>query len=187
MSENLKNKIEKTLLLGLVFPIIGIVLSYYHGFNWLFNSLSDFGVFSPFFNWGVIISGIVLGIFTMTILTEARIGFWSRFLLLISSVSLILIGVFRKDFPMPIHPMATIAFFSTLTLAQLMLGKRVLKECQHVGYFTILTSLTIYSTWFSFLMVWLVDHRFGIAIPELISLMATLIWIFVFISKYKKT
>gem|GEM_PF-5457337 len=96
---------------------------------------------------------MILGMFTMTTLTEARVGFWSRFLLLISSASLIMIGVFRKDSFSTIHHTSAISFFFTLTVAQLMLGKRVLRECQQVGYFTILTSLVIYTTWFTFLMV----------------------------------
>jgi len=82
----------------------------------------------------------------MTTLTQVRAGFWGRFLMLISSASLILIGIFRKDFPIPIHPAAAISFFSTLTLGQIILGKKILKDCQHVGYFTILTALVIYST-----------------------------------------
>ncbi len=186
MNMQVKKRIEKCLLFGLIFPIVGIVFSYYHGFNWLSNSLSDLGVFSPFFNWGVIISGITLGIFTMYTLTQERVGFLARFLMLISSVSLILIGVFRKDFTLPIHPIAAISFFVTVSIAQLVLGKRVAKNCPSVGYCTILAALITYATWFTFLMIWLMDHRFGIAIPETISLLIIIIWITIFISKYKQ-
>jgi len=186
MTEIFKKRTEKLILLGLIIPIIGIVLSYYRGFNWLFNSLSDLGIFSPFFNYGVIIGGICLGIFTLNNLTQKLVGFFARFLMLISSASLILIGVFRKDYPLPIHPFSVLAFFLALSLGQILVGRRIIRDCQSVGYFTILAALIIYSTWFSYLLLWLVDKRFGIAIPEIISLIVTLIWIFVFLLKFKK-
>lgn len=71
---NLYRKNNKLLLLSFLLIIISVWSSYQSGFNWIKGSLSDFGLVNDFFNLSLIISGIALGIFTLTAIKREDIG-----------------------------------------------------------------------------------------------------------------
>jgi len=184
MTELLKKRINKLIILSLIIPAIGIIVSYYHGFNWLFNDLSDLGVFSQFFNGGVIFGGIILGIFTLNNLTQECAGFSARFFMLLSATCLILIGIYKKNGNYPLHWSIAAICLLSISIAWLLIGKKLIRYYPSMGYFTILAALISYSTWFSYFIIWLADHRFGYCVPEVITIITIVTWILVFISKY---
>ncbi len=184
MIERFRIKIERILLVGLLIPIIGMVLSYYRGFNWIYDDLSYFGNVNPLFNIGLVTSGLILFFFTKATLTRIRIGAMAHFFMVIASISVVLTGLIRNNVNRPLHFVCAACFFFALAYAQLILGKAIIKDKRSLGIFSILVSIVNYIIWGAFFTVWTFDHRIGYAIPELLYMLITLTWIFVFIFDY---
>jgi hypothetical membrane protein len=119
--------------------VVSIVFSYYHGFSWIGDSLSSLGTFSDFFNFSLIISGISLGIFTISIVEKDRICFLTRTFLFISSISLVFIGVFTEEYL--IHLIFAIVLFAVFPFGLLFLGISLKEGNKKLGLLTKIVSL----------------------------------------------
>jgi hypothetical membrane protein len=144
MVEKLRIKIEKILLIGLLIPIIGIALSYYSNFNWIYDDLSFLGNVNPLFNIGLMASGLILFFFTKTTLARIYIGAVAHFLMVTASVSVILTGLIRNKANYPLHFACAACFFFALANAQLVLGKAIIKSKRSLGVFSIVVSIVNY-------------------------------------------
>lgn len=174
---------NKILLLSFLLIIISIYFSYYHGFNWLKGSLSDFGLINNFFNFSLIASGISLGIFTLTSI-ERKNGHWiCRLFLIFSSIALIFIGIFTKKYL--IHFIFAILLFSVFPFGLYFLGNHLLSHNEKLAIFTKIIGILLIVFWFTFFLIWLFIFKYGLAIPEIITLIIWVLWSVVFIKYYK--
>lgn len=174
---------KKLFLLNFALIIISVIFSYYNGFSWIGDSLSSIGTFSDFFNFSLIISGISLGVFTISVVEKDRIAFLTRTFLLISSISLVFIGIFTKDHL--IHLIFAVVLFAVFPFGLLFLGISLKNNNKKLGLFTKITSLFLIVLWIIFVVVWRFIYPLGLAIPEMISLCVWIIWSIVFIKYFK--
>ncbi len=174
---------RKLFLLNFVLIAVSVVFSYYNGFSWIGDSLSSLGTFSDFFNFSLIISGISLGIFTISVVEKDRIAFLTRTFLLISSISLVFIGIFTEEHL--IHLVFAIILFAVFPFGLLFLGISLKDGNKKLGLFTKIVSLFLIVLWVIFVIIWRFIYPLGLAIPEMISLCVWIIWSIVFIKCFK--
>jgi len=142
---------NKVLLLSFLLIFLSVYFSYYNGFNWIKGSLSDFGLISNFFNLSLIISGISLGIFTLTSI-ERKNGYWlCRLFLIFSSIALILIGIFTKKYL--VHFIFAILLFSVFPFGLYFLGNHLKPNNRRLAIFTKIIALSLIVFWFIFFMI----------------------------------
>ncbi len=72
MIEKILKLPKEWLLLNFILIVVSVIFSYYAGFCWLTDSLSRFGTTNDFFNFSLIISGLSLGIFTMSVVEKNK-------------------------------------------------------------------------------------------------------------------
>ena len=171
-------------LSGILLPILTITLlilalQQASWFSWTGNAISDLGRSSSgilCFNFGLIIIGILLLIFSIGLyfyLGGARVG---PTMLAISSIYFIGIGFF--PLPNPNHIDFSGLFFIAFPLAFFVLGLQIFRnKCDFIckmGIFAIIIGA------FSLLApIFLIFYN-GIAIPEFIILTSAFIWCFAF-------
>ncbi len=176
-------KNSRLILLSFILIFVSVYFSYYTGFSWVKDSLSDFGLVNDFFNASLIISGIALGIFTLAVIDREHSKGLCRLFLLFSSIFLIFIGIFTKEYL--IHFIFAISFFITFPLGLFYLGDNLLDSNYELGIATKTVALILISIWVLFFGIWLFVFKFGLAIPEIITLSICMIWVFYFIYKFK--
>jgi hypothetical membrane protein len=187
---------------GLLGPLIGfasiaIAISLSPSwFNWWTNALSDLGhpamlgglignpglnPAAPYFNGGLILTGIVTMIFCTHLLMffhlrKNIIGMIGTFLFMISMTFLSLVGVYHEALLFP-HAIAAIGFFFTLFICTIILGIVFVRNpsTRIEGIIALIMGVIITCTLFvgfSNLAPWT-----GAAIPEMIMAIAGFIWI----------
>lgn len=174
---------NKLLLLSFLLIILSICFSYYHSFDWLNDSLSDFGLINNFFNFSLIISGISLGIFTILVIKKSASTNWCRIFLLLSSMALIFIGIFTKKYI--VHLIFAISLFAVFPFGLFFLGNHLKNNNINLSKFTKAVAIALLIIWILFFLIWLFIAKFGLAIPEIISLCLWVIWSIVFIKNFK--
>jgi len=149
-----------------VYPLILLAISYYPGFGWFDNALSDLGVqgvSAMIFNTTLISGGILLFIFSIGLMIHEA-GFTAKvgcILLLASAIFLALIGLFPENYGR-LHFYVSVAFFVLIVLSLLAFGLHfVLKSSKLSGLLTLAGALAA-------AVIWLLPWR-GVAIPEAIS------------------
>lgn len=182
-------------LIGFVSIAIAISLSP-SWFNWWTNALSDLGhpdmlgglngtpglnPAAPFFNGGLILTGIVTIIFGTHLLMffylrKNIIGIIGTFLLMSSMTFLALVGVYHEALLFP-HAIAALGFFFTLFICSIILGIAFVRipSTRIEGIIALIMGVIITITLFmgfSNLAPWT-----GAAIPEMIMAIAGFIWI----------
>jgi hypothetical membrane protein len=182
MSKILKNN-SRLILLSFILIFISVYFSYYTGFSWVKDSLSDFGLVSHFFNFSLIVSGIALGVFTLLVIDREHSRGLCRLFLLFSSIFLTFIGIFTKEYL--IHFVFAILFFATFPSGLFFLGRNLQKDNYELGIATKSVGLILMFIWLLFFGIWLFVFKFGLAIPEIVSLSVCMIWVFYFIYKFK--
>lgn len=187
---------------GIVGPLIGfasiaiaISLSF-SWFNWWTNALSDLGhpgmiggfngtpgvnPAAPYFNGGLILTGIVTIIFCTHLLMffylrKNIIGIIGTFLFMISMTFLALVGVYHEALLFP-HAIAALGFFFTLFICTIILGIAFVRNpsTRIEGIIALIMGVIITITLFvgfSNLAPWT-----GAAIPEMIMAIAGFIWV----------
>jgi hypothetical membrane protein len=111
---------------GIITPIfaitsisVAIILSPW--FSWTYNALSDLGIspVAPIFNVGLIVTGILLGVFTIALIRvewQKKLGVLGSLSLLSAGISTACIGVFTEAY-MGIHILFALSCFISLTLS----------------------------------------------------------------------
>ncbi|MDO8123613.1 MAG: DUF998 domain-containing protein [Candidatus Hermodarchaeota archaeon] len=165
-------------------------------FNWWINALSDLGhpamlgglngtpglnPAAPYFNGGLILTGIVTIIFCTHLLMffylrKNIIGMIGTFLFMISMAFLALVGVYHEALLFP-HAIAALGFFFTLFICSIILGIAFVRNpsTRIEGIIALIMGVIITITLFvgfSNLVPWT-----GAAIPEMIMAIAGFIWI----------
>ncbi|UCC58702.1 MAG: DUF998 domain-containing protein [Candidatus Bathyarchaeum sp.] len=166
---------RKYALLGLLGPVTAIFfvlisIIFSPRFSWWSNALSDLGhsdnsEVAPLFNFGLLLSGFFMIIYSITIFrNHAK---YTSYLLAIIGLSLQLVATFDEIYN-PLHFQVSVLFFVTLGFASVIyaMEKRsvVAFAALIIGFGSwILYGIGIYSA--------------GIAVPEAISSVATFAWI----------
>ena len=149
-----------------VYSLILLAISYYPGFSWFDNALSDLGVkgvSATIFNTTLISSGILLFIFSIGLMvhTSGSVAKVGCIPLLASAIFLALIGLFPENYGR-IHFYVSVAFFVLIVLSLLAFGFHLLLESsKSSGLLTLLGAVAA-------TLIWLLPWR-GVAIPEAIS------------------
>ncbi len=180
---NIYRKNNKLLLLSFLLIIVSVWNSYHSGFNWIKGSLSDFGLINDFFNLSLIISGLALGIFTLTAIKREDIGWLCRLFLLFSSALLTLIGIFTKQYF--VHFIFAVLLFAIFPLGMFILSNHLKNSNYRLGTLTKIVALFLIFLWLAFFFIWFFIFKFGLAIPEIITLVTWIIWTIIFIKDYK--
>jgi hypothetical membrane protein len=167
-------------LCGIAAPIFGsssifIAIYYSPWFRWTENALSDLGVegFSAaVFNSGLVFSGFLLLVFSMSLTHLLPSGLLSRIgqgLFSLASVDLCLIGVFSENFGV-LHFYVSVLFFTLLPLSLILMGVSLIKSPMYktLGFIALLSSVLAIGIW---LPTW-----GGVAIPEFISALIGSMW-----------
>lgn len=143
---------------GILPPFISAILIYvalskaHFWFHWRYNWLSDLGVHTgseTYFNTGLIVSGLLMIFFSIGIFLYldgnaiSRIG---KATLLVGSISLMMIGVFPEDI-VPNHQIATIMFYSLLTLTCMVLGIGHILKRDRLGILMVSSSILSILMW----------------------------------------
>ena len=167
-------------LCGITAPIFGfssifIAIYYSPWFRWTENALSDLGVegFSSLvFNSGLVFSGFLLLVFSMSLnhlLPEGLLSRIGQALFFFASVDLCLIGIFSETFGV-LHFYVSVLFFTLLPLSLILMGVRLVKSSlyKRLGFIALLSSVLAIGIW---LPTWV-----GVAIPEFISALMGSMW-----------
>lgn len=170
---------------GLVTPLvaftcIAIAIANYPPFSWTDNALSDLGIqggiVAPSFNVGLI-SGGLLGLVSATglfhYLREGALGKFGALLFVVDTLALVAIGVFPENVK-PHHYYASVAFFLLYPVSMLVIvAASLLAGRKKLGFFTLAAALFAAATW---IFHWLVGFGSNVAIPELLSALASSAW-----------
>jgi len=156
-----------------VFTCLGLSLTASPWFTWTKHALSDLGVQENtglLFNYGMILGGILTFIFSLGLITmlSKKIG---AYLLLVSSIALIGIGLFPETI-FSIHFITSASFFMLLTLALLIIGVTVKQNHfeRSVGSLALVFAMiAIGSTVLLFQLK-------GIAVSEALSCFPAFVW-----------
>lgn len=183
MKSKPKMKTSPLLLIAFVFVVIASVLAYYPGYNIFYDSLSDLGLFSNFFNFSLIVSGICLGIFTLNELDKKHFSQLCRMSFLFTSICLMFIGIITKEYFA--HCIVAIGFFFLFPVSLLLLSKELKNKNKIVSRASLIISRSLLIVLFLGVFVWSLIFKIGLAIPEIIALIFCVIWIFIIIVHFK--
>ena len=170
---------------GIVTPIIafGCILSAISsapGFSWTDNALSDLGVMSGstsvIFNFGLIISGILAGLFAIGVyfsFGKSIPGRSGAIAFLFSAIALTAIGIFPENMK-PMHFYASVTFFALFPISLLLLTAAYFRSAKPAkGSFTLAIALFAALVW---ILEFSVRYVPGVAIPETLSALAVSLW-----------
>ena len=174
-------------LSGIVSPIIAFTciltaVTSSESFSWTNNALSDLGVAkgvtAPLFNFGLVVSGVLAFAFVVLSLLpyfhDNLVGKVGASFFAVSSLDLILIGIFNENFR-PTHYVVSVVFFVAIPISLLILTAAfAIKHQIKMASLSIVVAVLAAMSWilnFSF------GYVSGVAIPETISGAAAAIWI----------
>ena len=173
---------------GFLTPVIALVcilaaISYYPEFNWIENALSDLGVIAgpaaSFFNYGLIISGLLCFVFSIGVFQyfeRIQIGRLGSILLFFASFSLVLIGLFPEDVK-PIHYIVSLSFFALLPASMFLSALFFwLQKKKLMALFTSFSATAAATPW---ILHFFIKYVAGVAIPEALSAIFGSFWIMV--------
>jgi hypothetical membrane protein len=164
----------------LAFIFISLAISSYPQFSWMDNALSDLGVVpgvtATFFNYGLIMSGILSFIFAtgmLVFLGESNISRIGAFVFVLGTVALTAIGLFPENVR-PVHYLVSVAFFVLLPMSMLVItGAFWFSGQVRMAVFTLLGGVAAAAPWVVLLSVRYVS---GVAVPEVASALAGSVW-----------
>lgn len=186
-------------ILGPLIALIGIIaaIAISPWFNWFTNALSDLGhptmiggsngvpglnPAASIFNTSLILSGLFTLVLTLWLIRHqlfevSVIGVIAGILLTIAQFFLIAIGVFHEGFGFT-HFVVSLGFFVTLLLAGMIYGVRLMQEkhLQLIGIIAFILALISALIWVAYYLS--VLPFTGVAIPEIISAITAIIWVY---------
>jgi hypothetical membrane protein len=156
-----------------IFTCLGLAMALSPWFTWTHHALSDLGISDNsalFFNYGMIIGGILIFIFSLGLIkiVSKRTG---AYILTVSSLALIGIGLFPETL-FPLHFITSASFFILLIIALLILGL-TLKQDRFER------SMGLLALFFAEIAICSLFSLFrlpGIAIPEAFSCFPAFFW-----------
>lgn len=172
---------------GILAPIVSfigmtIAIAVYPSFSWTTNYVSHLGsegaVSEPFFNYGIIASGILLFVFSFGLLKslENKISKYGCLVMAGAAVGLVGLGVF--NLPHELHLEFTIPFFLLVPASQLVIGIGFLINNQkRIGRLTIISGVAT-SVFAAFTAISSLMDLPVFAIFETLSSTSGNIWVF---------
>jgi hypothetical membrane protein len=173
---------------GVLAPMIGFMcvlfaVASYSQFSWFDNALSDLGVVegvtAVFFNFGLIVSGIltfVFGLGLFAFLHKKVLGVAGALIFVLGAWALTLIGIFPES-ARPMHTYASVAFFALLPLSMFLICAEFLSSSRvRMGVFTLAAGIFAATVW---IVQFAVRPFPGVAIPETLSALAASAWVVV--------
>jgi len=180
------------------FTFISLSIASAPEFSWMEDALSDLGVMpgvtSAHFNYGLIISGILGFVFSISLFRMVRFfevlsvdgrlryplpdrGLGGALIFSLVCLALIAIGIFPENVRF-LHAFTSVAFFVLLIGALLRMGIGFWRARQKsLAVFMLLLGVVAAAPW---LLLFLVRYVSGVAIPEFISAVAGGVWAAVF-------
>ncbi|MFW9934554.1 MAG: DUF998 domain-containing protein [Candidatus Thorarchaeota archaeon] len=186
-------------ILGPLIALFGIIsaIAISPWFNWFTSALSDLGhptmiggsngvpglnPAASIFNTSLILAGLFTIVLTLWLirhqLFEASvIGIVAGILLTIAQCFLIAIGVFHEGLGFT-HFVVSLGFFVTLLLAGMIYGVRLMQEkhLRLIGITAFILALVSALIWIAYYLSFLPFA--GVAIPEIISAITAIIWVY---------
>jgi len=164
----------------LAFTFIYLAVTSYPQFSWMDNALSDLGVVpgvtAALFNYGLMISGMLLFIFStgmFVFLGEKFVSRTGAFVFALAYLSLVAIGVFPENFK-PTHYLVSVTFFVLLPISMLVItGAFWLMGQVRMAVFTLLVAVVAAAPW---VLLFSVRYVSGVAVPEAVSGLAGAVW-----------
>lgn len=155
-------------LVALFFIVISIILSPW--FNWGNNALSDLGHsiesdVAPLFNFGLLLSGFFAILYS--ILSFKKKAKYTSYFLVLAGLSLQLVATFDEVYG-SLHFLVSVLFFVALGFASI---TYVIEKRSILAFAALIIGLA------SWIIYGMDIYRSGIAVPEIISSMATSIWV----------
>jgi hypothetical membrane protein len=98
-------------------------------------------------------------------------------------MALIFIGIFTKKYI--VHLIFAISLFAVFPFGLFFLGNHLKNNNINLSKFTKAVAIALLIIWILFFLIWLFIAKFGLAIPEIISLCLWVIWSIVFIKNFK--
>lgn len=173
---------------GVLAPIIGFMcvlfaVASYSQFSWFDNALSDLGIVegvtAVFFNFGLIVSGVltfVFGLGVFALLHEKVLGVAGALTFVLGACALTLIGIFPES-ARPMHYYASVAFFALFPISMFLICAEFLSSSRRkMGLFTLLAPAFAAIVW---AVQFAVRPVQGVAIPETLSALAASAWVVV--------
>ncbi|MCL2359671.1 DUF998 domain-containing protein [Candidatus Bathycorpusculum sp.] len=171
---------------GFIAPIVAVIcilsaIVTYPLFSWTNNALSDLGVMPGvtqwLFNGGLCVTGGLVLIFAIFGLYRYVGKNWSgkmgSGIFAISTVALILIGIFNESF-VPAHYIVSIAFFILVPIALFILTYNFYRTHQYgVAGFTAVIAIIATLPW---ILEFTLHYVPNVAIPETVSALAVSVW-----------
>jgi hypothetical membrane protein len=170
---------------GIVAPILAFTFIYlavasYPQFSWVDNALSDLGVVpgvtEALFNYGLMVSGMLLFVFSTGLFLFLGERFVSRtgaFVFALACLALVAIGIFPKSVR-PVHYIVSVMFFVLLPISMLVIaGAFWLMSQVRMAVFTLLVAVAAAAPW---VLLFSVRYVSGVAIPETVSGLAGAVW-----------
>lgn len=162
-------------LLGLIAPIIAIVfialsILWSPWFSWGTNALSDLGhsghsAVAPLFNFGLLLSGFLMIVYAVTSFNSY--AKYTSYFLVLAGLALQMVATFNEVYR-PLHFLVSVLFFASLGLASIsyIIEKR-----------SVLTVVALIVGAASWILYGLNVYTAGIAVPEIVSSMVTVMWV----------
>jgi len=160
----------------IAFASISLAIYYSLWFDWTKNALSDLGARGGFaeiiFNFGLIIVGLLILIFTSGIFEFLKENFLGRIgclILALDALSLSAIGIFPETAGR-IHFYVSVSFFTLFPLSLILIGLAFVRMAEtNLALFTfVVVSITVF--------VWALPYGRGVAIPEALASLSASIW-----------
>lgn len=171
-------------LCGVASPIIALALislaiSMSPWFSWTENALSDLGVrgtAAVLFNSGLVIGGILTGIFAVGLretLRSRTLSHAGALIFVLDAAALCAIGVFPETTG-KIHFYVSVAFFTLFPIAMFLIGASMTRFSSErkLGLFTVLVGLVA-------AVIWAFQWD-GVAIPEIVAGVSASAWSIIF-------
>lgn len=162
---------------AITLSLILLSISYSPWFNWSENALSDLGVHeaASLFNSTLMMGGFLTLVFATGLLQtlhRTKTGFTGAIIFVVGALSLFAIGLFPETAGR-IHLYVSVSFFASAILSMLIIGVALVKVSErNLGLFSVFAGLFAAAVWIVF---WSIPHD-GVAIPEMLSSLATSAW-----------
>lgn len=162
------------------FTCIFLAILLYPQFSWTDNALSDLGIVegatSTLFNTGLILGGILTGMFGLglfALLEKKTFGRIGAVLFILDAAALTAIGIFPEN-ARPMHFYASLAFFTLCPIAMFLVGcSFLLSGKARRGTFTLLAAAFAAAVWIAQFSIRYVPQ---VAIPETLSALSASAW-----------
>ena len=180
---------------GVLTPVVAVIcislaINSAPEFSWVESALSDLGLVlgatSAFFNYGLIISGILGFVFATGVfgfLGESVVSRTGAFILVVAMVAFTAIGVFPENVR-PTHFLVSVAFFVLLPISMLIITAAFwLKRQVRMAVFTLVMAVSAAAPW---VLLFTVRYVSGVAVPEAASGLVASVWTLVLSCKMLK-